>query len=96
MKVLAVNLLRLGDILLFAPVLKGLKQQDKNTELHVLINKQFQFVESLMPWVDKFILLDRNEMQKGLGEVNRNIFEPLDRLNCTVKTRGLGPKAPQR
>ncbi len=84
MKVLAVSLLRLGDILMLAPVLKSIKAQNSKAVLHVLINKQFRFVESLLPWVDKFIYLDRSELQKGIGESDRNIFEPLDRLDSTI------------
>lgn len=84
MKVLAVSLLRLGDILMLSPVLKGIKSQHKNVELHVLINSQFSFVKTLMPWVDKFILFDRKQMQKGMGEVDRQLFEPLDRLSTTI------------
>lgn len=84
MKVLAVSLLRLGDILMLAPVLRGLKDQGKDVELHVLVNKQFLFVKDLMPWVDKFIGFDRQELQRGLGEPDRQIFEPLDRLNSIV------------
>ncbi|MCB0357425.1 MAG: glycosyltransferase family 9 protein, partial [Bdellovibrionales bacterium] len=84
MKVLAISLLRLGDILMLAPVLKGLKEQNENVVLHVLINKQFGFVSSLFPWVDKFILLDRIELQKGLGEAHRQIFESMDRLDAII------------
>lgn len=84
MKVLAVSILRLGDILMMVPVLRALKDQNENVELHVLINRQFNFVRYILPWVDKFIVLDREELQKGLGEYNRPIFEPLDRISAVI------------
>ena len=52
------NLLRLGDILMMAPVLRGIKKKYPNAELHLLINKQFSMLEDMLPYVDEFKYFD--------------------------------------
>ena len=75
MKILAVSLLRLGDLIQQIPLLKGLRADYPEAEIHILINKQFfQSRVLLGNLVDKFHFFDREELQKGLGEASYNIF----------------------
>ncbi len=84
MKILAVNLLRLGDIIMTVPALRALRKAHPHAELHVLINSQFKSVTSLLPFVDQFHFLDRNNLQSGLGEGDTALLHSFDLLKETV------------
>ena len=83
-KILVISLLRLGDIVLTAPVLRGLKARDPDTEVHLLINSGFAAVTALMPYIDKFILFEREDLQAGLGRGDWPLFEPFDNLEALI------------
>lgn len=84
MKILAVNLLRLGDIIMTVPALRALKKAHPHAELHVLINSQFKSVTALMPFIDQFHFFDRNGLQSGLGESETALLHSFDLLKETV------------
>ena len=84
MKILAVNLLRLGDIIMTVPALRALKKAHPHAELHVLINSQFKSVASMMPFIDQFHFFDRNSLQSGLGEGDTALMHSFDLLKGTV------------
>lgn len=81
MKILVLSLLRIGDIVLSAPVLRAIRERNPDAELHVLINSQFRQIAPLIPYVDRFIYFDRNRLQNGLGDIRVPIFESYERLN---------------
>ncbi|WP_413943998.1 glycosyltransferase family 9 protein [Bdellovibrio sp. HCB-162] len=75
MKILAVSLLRLGDIIQQVPLLKGLREKNPQAEIHLLLNRQFANVERILEGVvDKYIFFDREALQKGMGEASYNIL----------------------
>ena len=84
MKILVLSLLRIGDIVLSAPVLRGLRERYPDAEIHLLINSQFRQIASLLPYIDRVIPFERDRLQKGLGDANVAIFDSYDRLNETV------------
>ena len=81
MKILAINLLRLGDIALCAPALRGLRERHPRAEICAAINRQCAGIAPLLPYVDRFVEFDREEIQRGLGEADRSAFEPRARLS---------------
>lgn len=83
-KILVLSLLRIGDIVLSAPVLRGLRERHPDAEIHLLINAQFMQVAGLMPYLDRVIPFHREEMQKGLGEAAVPMFDSYERLNAVV------------
>ena len=54
-------------------------------ELHILINKQFENIKDLLPFVDHVHFFDREQIQEGLVEYERPLLEPADRLKGLVK-----------
>lgn len=89
MKILAVNLLRLGDIIMCSGVLRGLKETHKNCELHLIVNKQFAEIVNLMPYIDKVYLFDRDRLQKGLGEFDEPLLGPYYHLENLISELNL-------
>ncbi|WP_413577010.1 glycosyltransferase family 9 protein [Bdellovibrio sp. HCB290] len=86
MKILVVSLLRLGDIIQQQPLLKALRNKYPQAEIHLLINRQFSQVESLLHGlVDKYFYFDRDALQKGLGEASYNILWSHRQLEMLVK-----------
>lgn len=80
MRVMAVCLLRIGDILMCAPALRALKSKQKNVELHVLVNSEFSFCRNLFPYVDKFHYFPRKDLQENLGDPSEPILNGFDVL----------------
>ena len=81
MKILVMSLLRIGDIVLAAPVLRGLREKHPQAEIHLLINSQFKAITPLIPYIDKTIPFDREGLQKGLGSATAPMFGSYDRLD---------------
>ena len=85
MKILVVQLLRLGDVILSSPVLQGLRDQYPDAEIDLLINKQFENILGLLPKVDNYFTFDRELIQTSLGEKERFVFEGYDRVDSLIQ-----------
>jgi ADP-heptose:LPS heptosyltransferase len=88
MKILVVDLLRLGDCLMTVPVLNGLKAARRDSEIHMLTFKPCASLHAMLPAVSKWWTLDRDELQAGLGEADIPMLtsfsvlkEQLDHIN---------------
>lgn len=84
MKILVLSLLRIGDIVLSAPILRSLRERNPAAEIHLLMNAQFQQIGPLLPYIDKIIPFDRERLQRGLGECSVPVFDSYERLNEQV------------
>jgi ADP-heptose:LPS heptosyltransferase len=85
MKILVMSLLRVGDVLLAAPVLRALKDENPKVEIHLLLNSQCLRVAPLMPFVDRFIPFEREEIQRGLGQAEIPFFASHQILSSLVE-----------
>lgn len=85
-KILAVSLLRLGDIIQQKPILIGLKNKWPGCEIHLLINKEFEHCANLFPEVSQFHFFDRSELQYLIGQVSTHLFRPLKELDAWIKS----------
>lgn len=84
MKILVVNLLRMGDIVMTTPMLRGLRRRYPGAKIHFLMNRQFSGLCPLLTCVDEFHFFERDLVQKGLGSPERPMFESFDRINELV------------
>ncbi len=84
MRILVVNLLRIGDIILSTPVLQGLREKHPDAEIHLLINRQCQAVVPMLKGVDCVHYFERTLVQNSLGESDRTMFEGFDRVRSLV------------
>jgi ADP-heptose:LPS heptosyltransferase len=70
MKILVINLLRLGDVLMTVPVLNGLANSRKDAQIDVLTFKSSAGLQNLLPVVRRWWTLDRDQLQAGLGRAD--------------------------
>jgi ADP-heptose:LPS heptosyltransferase len=86
MIVLGISLLRMGDLVLQRPLIEGLRKMHPQSEIHLLVNKQFAQVEFLFEGlVDRFIYFDRESLQKSCGEQEYNILWGYHQLKNLVE-----------
>ncbi len=71
-KFLIIRLSSIGDIVLTTPVVRCLKRQVEEAEVHFLVKKQFQEVVSVNPYIDSIHLFEGNLRQtiKNLRKEN--------------------------
>jgi ADP-heptose:LPS heptosyltransferase len=81
MKILVLSLLRIGDIVLSAPVLRALREQNPKAEIHLMLNSQFKQIAALLPYIDRIVPFERDRLQKGLGEGAVPVFDSYERLS---------------
>lgn len=85
MKILVVSLLRLGDLLMTAPVLAGLRQKFPNAEIDVLSNGATRSAQGLLPTVRNFYTFDRDGFQAELADPDQPLLQPFFRLEGLVQ-----------
>lgn len=92
MKILVLSLLRLGDIIQQAPLLKGLREKNPHAEIHLLLNRQFANVEKILDGVvDHYIYFERETLQKSLGDASANIlwsYQQVEKLVESLNSQG--------
>lgn len=87
MKILVLSLLRLGDLIQQRVLLNSLREKHPGAEIHLLVNRQFQSVESLFVGEGiRFHYFDRRLLQKTIGEPAFNLFTPLDLLEDLIRS----------
>lgn len=60
MKILVVRFSSIGDVVLTTPVVRCLKEQVKNIELHYITKKAFKSVLEQNPFIDRIITIDKS------------------------------------
>ncbi len=85
MKILVLGLLRMGDLIMMAPTFRGLKEQYPEAEVHVVINRECRAICPLIGHVDRWIELDRQSLQKSLGEFDGSFFDGFAHIQQLVQ-----------
>ena len=83
-KILALSLLRLGDVALCAPALRAVRDAHPHAQITLVLNRSSLGITPLLPYVDRFVVFDRDELQRGLSEAHRPLFEPYETLKLFV------------
>jgi len=79
-RVLFIQLLRIGDVLMSVGVISAYRRQNPDAELHLLVNRQCEQLKGTFTAIDQFHFFDRDVIQTSLGEVHRSVFEGYDRV----------------
>ncbi len=96
MKVLVVRFSSIGDIVLTTPIVRCLKQQLSNVEVHYLTKNSFKAVLDNNPYIDKLHLLD-NDLSEIVEVLKKENFDLIIDLHHNLRTlklkRALGKKS---
>jgi ADP-heptose:LPS heptosyltransferase len=85
MKILVVNLLRLGDVISTAPALKALRVAHPAAQIDLLLNSGVETVAPIIPGINQVHVFERNRMQAALIDGTRPLFESFDVLGRLVE-----------
>ena len=80
MKILVIDLLRIGDFLQMAPVLDGLKRRHPGARVDTLTFRGTERLARMIPAVHNWWTLDRDALQAGLGRADVPLFTSYDVL----------------
>lgn len=89
--VLLVNITRLGDMLQATPTVAGMKQENPDCRVTVLVEKQFEDVCHWIPNIDEVLSLDLGMTVRSLtreGEGIVDAFEYIDETVTDLRSRG--------
>jgi len=85
MKFLIIRFSSIGDIVLTTPVVRSLKQQLKNAEVHYLTKKAYSTVVENNPYVDKVHLL-RDDWKQMIRSLRSENFDYIIDLHHNLRT----------
>ena len=85
MKLLIIRFSSIGDIVLTTPVIRCLKKQISNVELHYLVKPQFKAVVANNPYIDKIHLLQQ-DWQQMIHDLKQEQFDYIIDLHHNLRT----------
>jgi ADP-heptose:LPS heptosyltransferase len=83
--VLLVNITRLGDMLQATPTIAGIKQENPQARITVLVEKQFTEVCHTIPGIDEVVSLDLSLTVRSLAREGDGILDAYDYLTEIVE-----------
>lgn len=94
-KILIIRLSSIGDIILTTPVIRGLKTQLPDAEIHYLTKEQFLPVLEANPYIDKIVTI-RDKINEILPELKSESYDHIIDLHKNFRSKGiiLGLKKP--
>lgn len=84
-KFLVIRFSSIGDIVLTSPVVRCLKQQVKNAEIHFLTKNSFSPVIENNPWIDKKFLFD-GEYHSLLSQLKKEKYDAVIDLHNNLRS----------
>ena len=73
-KILVIRFSSIGDIVLSSPVLRCIKRQVENAELHFVTKQSFRLVTASNPYIDKFFYLD-NDLDSLIDKLKEENYD---------------------
>lgn len=83
-RILLVNITRLGDMLQATPTIAGLKMENPNCHISVLVEKQFEDVCHSLPYIDEVLSLDLGMTVRSLAREQEGIVDAFEYLTDFV------------
>src|ERR1035437_7014228 len=96
MKILIIRFSSIGDIVLTTPIIRCMKQQMKDAQVHYITKKQFGSILESNPFIDKLYTIEKNisEVLRGLKKENYDFVIDLHHnLRSTQLKSILGKKS---
>lgn len=88
MKVLLVRFSSIGDIVLTSPVIRCMRQQIKDLELHVLTKASFRELYTLNPAVDKVYCIEKR-LHEVMADLEKENYHHIVDLHRNLRSIGL-------
>ena len=86
MKILVINLTRMGDLLQSTPLLNELKKENPDCELTLMANSKFASICERMPFVDKVFEFDAEKIAGEIADKKKNLMEIFKDLKEVINT----------
>jgi ADP-heptose:LPS heptosyltransferase len=86
MKILIIRFSSIGDIVLTTPVIRCLKTQADNAEIHYVTKAQYQTILESNPYVDKLFLL-KGTLNEVIDELKNEQYDLVIDLHNNLRTR---------
>ncbi|SFB98746.1 ADP-heptose:LPS heptosyltransferase [Flexibacter flexilis DSM 6793] len=86
MKVLVLRFSSIGDIVLTTPVVRALKKQIPNIEIHYATKQPFKVVLADNPYIDKLYLLEKNNLPQLLKQWKSEKYDYIIDLHHNLRT----------
>ncbi len=83
--ILLVNITRLGDMLQATPTIAGMKMENPDCKITVLVEKQFEAVCKCIPNIDEVLSIDLNMTMRSLAREGEGIIDAYEYISQTVK-----------
>ncbi len=91
MKILVIRFSSIGDVVLTTPVVRCLKQQIPNAEIHYVTKKSFQTILIDNPYIDKLFTI-QSSVNEVLEDLKREKYDWIIDLHKNVRTLSLKQK----
>ncbi len=91
MKILIIRFSSIGDIVLTTPVLRALKEQNRDVEIHYLTKNKFASLLINNPRIDKLITIEKS-IDEVLPELKKEEYDLVVDLHKNVRTLALKTK----
>lgn len=85
MKILIIRLSSIGDIVLTTPIIRCLKKQEHDTEIHFVLKEGYKEVLLHNPYIDKLHLL-RDDLNKTINELKEEKFDFIIDLHKNLRS----------
>ena len=87
-KFLVIRFSSIGDIVLTTPIVRAIKTQIEDAEIHYFIKPQFKEVLSANPYIDKIICLEKN-LSKQLKSMKLNHYDYIIDLHKNIRSNSV-------
>lgn len=84
-KILVIRFSSMGDIIYTTPVVRCLKQQIPNAEIHFLTKSQFKYIYNNNPYLDKLHLL-KPKLKDTINDIKAENFDYIVDLHTNLRT----------
>ena len=85
LKILVIRLSSMGDIIYTTPIVRCLKLQLDNAEIHFLIKPAFKYIYEGNPYLDKLLLLEKN-LSETVKQIKAEKYDYLIDLHNNLRT----------
>lgn len=88
MKILVIRFSSIGDIILCTPVLRCIRKQVENAELHFVTKRQFESVTTTNPYIDKFFYFE-NKLDNLISELKEEQYDVVIDLHNNFRSNAI-------